>query len=170
MKHFYYGDGKGKTTAAMGLALRAVGRGIPAVILQFLKDGSSGEIRALRTCPEVTVLAEEGLTCFVFAMSEEEKERFRQVMAENLKKAESLCREGRRMLVLDEIGSALDTGMVERENFLRFLDGLPEETEVAMTGHRGDEELIRRADYVTRMEKGKHPYDKGVSAREGVEY
>ena len=91
-------------------------------------------------------------------------------MAENLKKAESLCREGRRMLVLDEIGSALDTGMVERENFLRFLDGLPEETEVAMTGHRGDEELIRRADYVTRMEKGKHPYDKGVSAREGVEY
>ena len=97
MKHFYYGDGKGKTTAAMGLALRAVGRGIPTVILQFLKDGSSGEIRALRTFPEVTALAEEGLTGFVFAMSEEEKEHFRQVMAENLKKAESLCRDGRRM-------------------------------------------------------------------------
>lgn len=169
--HYYYGDGKGKTTAAMGLALRAAGRGIPVAVVQFLKDGSSGEIGALRDALDVTVLATTTLCGFTFTMTAEEKARCAGKMGENLSRAAELCREGRcRLLVLDEIGSALDAGMVDREELLDFLDHRPAGVEVVLTGHQKDPDLARRADYITRMTKEKHPYDRGIGAREGVEY
>lgn len=168
--HYYYGDGKGKTTAAMGLLLRAAGWGIPAAVVQFLKNGSSGEMRALEAFPHVVEMAVKCQKGFSFSMNAEEREECAAVMRENLEKAEQLCREGRcRLLVLDEIGSALDAGMVDRKGFLAFLDHRPAGVEVVMTGHRRDGDLAERADYVTQMRKEKHPYDCGTAARDGVE-
>ncbi len=169
--HYYYGDGKGKTTAAMGLALRAAGRGIPVGIVQFLKDGSSGEIQAIQRLPGVTVLAVASLPGFTFTMTAEEKARCAGEMAENFSRAAASCREGRwGLLVLDEIGFALDAGMLNREELLDFLDRRPSGVEVVLTGHRRDPELAERADYVTEMRKEKHPYDRGIPAREGIEF
>ena len=168
--HYYYGDGKGKTTAAMGLALRAAGWGIPVAVVQFLKNGSSGEMRALEAFPHVVGMAVKCQRSFSFSMTAEERSECAAVMRENLEKAERLCREGKcRLLVLDEIGSALRAGMVDWEAFLEFLDRRPAGVEIVMTGHQRDDSLAERADYVTRMTKEKHPYDRGVAARNGVE-
>jgi cob(I)alamin adenosyltransferase len=169
--HLYCGDGKGKTTCAMGLALRASGRGIPVIIAQFLKSENSGERAALRTLPNVTLLPLPEQVTFTFRMTEAEKEearmastqRFREAVA--LAQAQSPC-----LLVLDEICAALTTGMVPLEEVERFLDTRPSEVEVVLTGRDPAPSLVERADYVTEMVKKKHPYDQGVCAREGIEY
>ena len=168
--HYYYGNGKGKTTAAMGLALRALGRGMPVVVVQFLKNGTSGEMQALKNFPQATLLAVENLKGFVRSMTLEQRRECAAVMEKNLCLAEELCREGKcRVLVLDEIESALHAGMMDREQFLSFLEDRPSGVEIVLTGHRPDQDLIDRADYVTHMMKEKHPYDRGITARDGVE-
>lgn len=168
--HYYYGDGKGKTTAAMGLALRALGRGMPVAVVQFLKNGTSGEMLALKKFPQTTLLAVENLKGFVRSMTFEQRRECAAVMEKNLCLAEDLCREGKcQMLILDEIESALHAGMIDREQLLRFLDDRPSGVEIVLTGHHSDQDLIDRADYVTHMIKEKHPYDRGITARDGVE-
>ena len=169
--HFYYGGGKGKTSAAMGLALRAAGRGIPVLVVQFLKDGSSGEVEMLKKLG-VEVIALENLTGFTFQMTDAERDLCAAEHNRNLAKAAAWCgEEGKRgLLVLDEIGSALAANMVDREALFRFLDDCKGKVEIVLTGHKPDEELLRRADYVTRMKKIRHPFDSGMAAREGVEF
>ncbi len=168
--HYYYGDGKGKTTAAMGLALRALGRGMPVAVVQFLKNGTSGELLALKKFPQTTLLTVENLKGFARSMTPEQRRECAAVMEKNLCLAEDLCREGKcRMLILDEIESALHVGMIDREHLLRFLDDRPSDVEIVLTGHYPDQDLIDRADYVTHMIKEKHPYDRGITARDGVE-
>ena len=170
MVHLYCGEGKGKTTAAMGLALRMAGRGRAVVIAQFLKSSPCGELTAAERFPTLTVLRSKGIHKFTFQMNDEEKA----VVAENcrtlLRQAAELARaEEARLLVLDEVIDAL-RGFLPQEELCAFLDERPAGLEVVLTGHSLPEALERRADYITHMVKEKHPYDRGVTARREIEF
>ena len=159
----YYGDGKGKTTAAFGLAFRCAGWGRRVVIAQFLKSSPCGELTAAERFPTLTVLRSKGIHKFTFQMNDEEKA----VVARNCRKlfqeAVALARaEDARLLVLDEVIDAL-RGFLPQEELCAFLDERP-------TGHSLPEALERRADYITHMVKEKHPYDRGVTARREIEF
>ncbi len=169
--HLYCGDGKGKTTCAMGLALRAAGRGIPVVIAQFLKSENSGERDSLRRLAGVTLLPLPEEVTFTFRMTPEEKAEAKAQSAQRFRTAVKLAAEtGKGLLVLDEICGAISAGMLELSQVERFLDSKPEDLEVVLTGRAPAQSLIERADYVTEMQKRKHPFDQGVTAREGIEY
>ena len=169
MLHIYCGDGKGKTTCSMGLAVRAAGHGRKVVVAQFLKCGNSGERTVLEQLPNVTLLPVPEITKFVFAMTEEEKAQTRTQMGEILTRAIAESRDAD-LLVLDELNGAISTGMVAPEDVLAFLDSRPEGLEVVITGRDPAPELRQRADYITEMTKIKHPFDQGLNARKGVEW
>ena len=170
MIHLYCGDGKGKTTAAMGLALRMAGRGRGVVIAQFLKGADSGERRALALLPQVTLLEVPQQVKFTFQMSPEEREAECRRALALLGQAEALAFEsGCGLLVLDEACGAVETGLLPLSALLAALDRLPKKLEVALTGQNPAPELLERAHYVTEMKKIKHPYDAGRAARAGVE-
>ena len=167
--HIYCGDGKGKTTAAVGLALRSAGAGNRVVFTQFFKDGSSSEIPLLRKIPNVTVLHAKTVGGFWKRMTAEQQaqasrdytELFR-TACENAKNAD--------LLVLDEMISACNHGAVSEKAVLEFLRNKPETLEVVLTGRNPSDALLALADYVTEMKKVKHPFDRGVLARKGIEY
>lgn len=167
--HIYCGDGKGKTSAAIGLAIRAVGRGKRIVIARFLKNDDSGEVDILRRIPEITLLPCEKDFGFVFRMDEETK---RQAAAYNLGLFEraSMLAEDADMVVFDEIMAAVRHGMIPESRVLDFLASRPERLEVVMTGRDPSGELLAAADYVSEIVKRKHPFDYGISARIGIEY
>lgn len=169
MLHIYCGDGKGKTTCAMGLAVRAAGHGRNVVVAQFLKGSNSGERVVLESLPNVNCLPVPETIKFVFAMDEQEKTQARAEMTASFLQAAEASRESD-LLVLDELCGAISTGMVPLETVLAFLDSRPEGLEVVITGRDPAEELQERADYITEMCKRKHPFDKGISAREGIEW
>lgn len=166
--HIYYGDGKGKTTAVMGLALRAAGHGFPVVIAQFLKTGTSGECAALREMPHVTLLAQNPTNKFSYQMSEKEKQDTANALQTLLEAAFS-CAQGARLLVLDEVLSAIGCGFLGEGALIRMLDERTEGLEVAMTGHILPPLIAEQADYISYVQKQRHPYDRGVQAREGIE-
>jgi cob(I)alamin adenosyltransferase len=171
MIHLYHGDGKGKTTAAFGLALRALGRGRTVGIVQFLKSENSGERFALASLPGATLVALPEQVTFTFRMTEEERGQAAQRCQDYCAQALALARSGKaQLLVLDEVCAAITSGLLPLETVLSLLERLPEETEVVLTGRNPPEELRVRADYETEFVKRKHPYDQGVSAREGIEY
>ena len=151
MIQIYCGDGKGNTPAAIGLAVRGAVRGNPVVIAQFLKSADSGERLILGKLSGVTLLEIPDEMKFVFAMNEEEKR-------------------AAGVLVLDELCSAVSTGMVPLELVTAFLDRRPAELEVVITGRDPAAELERRADYITEMKKRRHPFDQGQAARKGIEW
>ena len=171
MIHLYCGDGKGQTTAAIGLAMRSAGRGNRVVVAQFLKNADSGERAALSLLPSILLLDAPEIMKFVFQMTPEEKKAERERQTALFDAAVTLAsRERAGLLVLDEMCSAVSTGMVSLERVTEFLDHLPAGLEVVLTGRDPAPELERRADYITEMRKCKHPYDRGVAPRLGVEW
>lgn len=171
MIQIYCGDGKGKTTAAMGLAVRAAGRGNRVVIAQFLKSADSGERAILSTLTGVTLLDIPEKIKFVFYMNDGEKvdEKARQTALFALA-VQTATEEGAALLVLDELCSAITTGMLELGTVTDFLDAKPAALEVVMTGRDPDPALQTRADYITEMKKIKHPFDQGAQPRKGIEW
>lgn len=171
MIHIYCGNGKGKSTCAFGLALRAAGRGRRVTIAQFLKGSDSGERIALSTLPGVTLLDVPERVRFTFRMSEEERAEAAERSRALLTRVAALTAAGEcDMVVLDECCGALNAGLLPLEEVTAFLDTCPPGVEVVLTGRNPPEELVDRADYVTRMEKVKHPFDRGIKARKGVEW
>lgn len=166
--HLYCGDGKGKTTAAFGLALRMLGRGGRVVIAQFLKAGDSGECRTLSGFENVLLLADHPTGKFTFQMNEEERERTRGACLSLLTRAVCAARDAD-LLVLDEIMAAVNAGMVERAAVLTLLRDKPDTLEVVLTGREPPREFTELADYVTEMKKHKHPFERGLPARDGIE-
>ena len=168
MIHLYCGATKGKTTAAMGLALRAAGHGERVVIAQFLKSGNSGERKILAALPNVTLMPVPDAMKFTFRMTEEEKkeegERQTRLLTDTLREGEKA-----KLVVLDELCAALNAGMAPLAPVLAFLDA-HKETEVVITGRNPPQELVDRADYITEMVKRRHPFDQGLPARKGVEW
>ena len=154
--HIYCGDGKGKTSAAIGLAVRAAGSGRRVVIARFLKTDNSGEVEILKRLPEVTLIPCRKNFGFVRSMDEETKKE---------------CADYNRNLFL----AAVNYGMVPEKDILDFLEnrpkkGEPDGLEIVLTGRNPSESLLGAADYVSEICKRKHPFDKGIMARRGVEY
>ena len=165
MLHLYWGNGKGKTTAAMGLALRALGHGRRVVIVQFLKDGTSGEIAPLRAAG-ATVYACPNAK-FTWLMDEADKAAAREASARALGRA---LAEPFDLLVLDEACAALKSGILDEALLRRAVAFAKNGREVVLTGRDPAPWLQEAADYSTEMRAHKHPYADGVAAREGVEY
>lgn len=179
MIHLYYGEGKGKTTAAMGLALRAMGHGKRVVVVQFLKSGTSGELAPLKLLGAVVFSGKAG-TKFVSQMSDEERAETRRLNDENLREAIEIPCD---MLVLDEACAACALGMVDEEMMREFVERVREKMrlfesgyyssgmpEIIITGRDPAEWMREAADYITEMRAERHPYERGVRAREGIEF
>ena len=167
--HIYCGDGKGKTTAAVGLSVRAAGCGRKVVFAQFFKDGSSGECCVLEKLPGITFLRPEKSFGFFWTLSAEERRGATAFYTAHLEKAIALAQDAD-LLVLDEAMSACAHGMIDEGALLKFLREKPEGLEVVLTGRDPSPEMQEAADYVTEMKKIKHPFDQGIGARKGVEY
>lgn len=169
--HVYCGDGKGKTSAAIGLAVRMAGRKERVVIARFLKTDDSGEVLALQAIPEITVIPCEKTFGFVFSMDEETKKEAAAYNTELFRYAVKLAGEKEaKLLVLDEIMAAMNYGMVSEAEVLDFLKHRPKELEVVLTGRNPSEAIMEAADYISEIKKIRHPYEKGISARIGIEY
>ena len=165
MLHLYWGNGKGKTTAAMGLALRALGHGRRVVIVQFLKDGTSGEIAPLRAAGAAVYACPNAK--FTWLMDEDDKAEAREASARALGQA---LAEPFDLLVLDEACAALKSGILDEALLRRAVAFAKNGREVVLTGRDPAPWLQDAADYSTEMRAHKHPYADGVAAREGVEY
>lgn len=164
--HLYWGDGKGKTTAAMGLALRYLGAGKKVVVVQFLKGRPSGEIPVLCSLGAEIFRGKAGEK-FTFQMSEEELVQTRRLQTEQLRAAlERSCD----LLVLDEACAAWNTGTVDQKLLQAAVLERPVGREVVLTGRNPPEWMLDAADYSTEMRCCRHPYERGVPAREGAEF
>ena len=167
--HIYCGDGKGKTTAAMGLALRAAGSGRKVLLLQFLKDGKSSEFASLAHVPGIAVVPQTCSFGFSWTLTDGERAEARAYYTGLLEDAFRRAG-GFGLLVLDEAMGACSTGMVEEVRLLELLGQRPAELEVVLTGRDPSQAMQDAADYVTEMRKVKHPFEQGIPAREGIEY
>ncbi|MEG1953559.1 MAG: cob(I)yrinic acid a,c-diamide adenosyltransferase [Hydrogenoanaerobacterium sp.] len=168
--HIYCGDGKGKTTAAIGLAVRAAGAGFKVVLVQFLKGQQSSELLSLALLPNITLLREKLSPKFSFQMDDTEKAETIAVHGHYLKTAAELCKEKNcDVLVLDEVLGALDCGLLDTELLRRFIDQKPDELELVLTGRNPPQWLCEKADYISEIHKVKHPFDAGIQARIGIE-
>ena len=163
--HLYTGEGKGKTTAAVGLCLRAVGQGLRVVFVQFLKNGRSGELEPLRRLG-VRILS-GGAGTFVSKMSKEEREETQRRMDGLLREALDTPAE---LLVLDEACAAARLGMVDEELLKQAVERRSSGTEIVLTGRDPLPWMREAAAYVTVMEAEKHPYTEGIRARRGIEF
>ncbi len=164
----YTGDGKGKTTAAFGLALRVAGHGQRVFIAQFMKGRPYGELQAVSAIPNIEVAQFGWDTCI---HREDVSEFHIQRTREGLETCERMVASGRYfLLVLDEILIAQWFGLVGLEEVSDFISRHRHQAELLLTGRRAAPELIELADLVTDMSCVKHPFDSGVSAREGIEY
>lgn len=164
--HVYTGDGKGKTTAALGMCARAVGHGYRALVVQFMKtSGTYGE--NFLSLPGLKVIA-SGHDCLVF--SEKIAQADLDKAAEGLGIAAQALRSGEyRIVVLDEVSVALKFGLVQLDEVIRAIEGRSPGVEVVLTGRYAPPELLEIADYVTEMRAVKHPYQKGITSRKGVD-
>lgn len=168
--HIYCGDGKGKTTAAMGLALRASGCGMKVIVSQFMKCGTSNEVKIIKKLPGVVYRCVEKRLGFAWEMNEEQRAEAKRLYQQLFREVTELAvKQNADLLVMDEFMSAYHYGWIDREEALIFLKEKPQKLEVVLTGRDPGEELIALADYVTEMRKVKHPFEQGVPARKGIE-
>jgi cob(I)alamin adenosyltransferase len=173
--HVYTGDGKGKTTAALGLALRAAGHGLRTYIGQFMKGREYGELAAPRLLgndeagrPLLTI---EQYGKPTFLRAEEVAEGDILQAREGLARAEAAMHEGSYdLVVLDEVNVALHFGLLTVQEVVDTIERKPPPVELILTGRRAPEAILERADYVTVMQGLKHPYERGVQARIGIEF
>jgi cob(I)alamin adenosyltransferase len=171
MIHVYYGDGKGKTTAATGLVIRAAGTGMRVYIARFLKPDQSGELNILHNIENVTVEPVTRTFGFTFRMTPEQKAEAKEYYTRLMRKA--IAKENIEqydMIFLDEANIVYYYDFIDREEFLSFLKKYRQKKEIIITGAMGQEAINKLGDYVTEIKKIKHPYDQGVKARKGIEF
>ena len=164
----YTGDGKGKTTAALGLALRAAGRNMKVLIVQFMKKWDYGELHSVELIPNIN-LETFGTKEFIY------KGKAKKIDFEEAEKAFSFGVEGMQsgnydIVIFDELNMALYYELLDLKKVVEKLKGKPDNVEVVITGRKAPEEIIKIADLVTEMREVKHPYQKGIEARIGIEY
>lgn len=165
MLHIYYGNGKGKTTASVGLAVRSAGAGMKVVFMQFLKNGSSSEISVLKKLENIEVICCEECSKFTFQMSDSEKQT---VFDAHDKMIRYALESNADLIVLDEFLDAYNSQLLTAD----LADTLiySKNTELVLTGRNPSKKLIEYADYASEINAVKHPYSKGVRARKGIEY
>ncbi len=170
--HVYTGEGKGKTTAAMGLALRSLGHGNRVLVAQFMKNGISGELKALERFENARVLTAPPMKKFVFRMSESEKDEAKgEQSAFAAQLLEEIADFKPQLCVFDELNVALKYGMLDEESAGKLILTALSFAETACTGRDAPKWLTDRADYVSRIQAEKHPFTtEGLPARKGVEW
>ncbi|OOO00327.1 MAG: cob(I)yrinic acid a,c-diamide adenosyltransferase [Epulopiscium sp. Nele67-Bin004] len=168
----YCGDGKGKSTAAIGLGIRAIGSGLKVIMIQFLKQDTTGEVKMLKTLePNFKVFHFEKQHGFVWTLSDEEKAELKKEICMAMKFAKKVMDTGEcDVLILDEILGAVETGLVTEAELLDLVENKNEHVELVLTGRKLPDEIKDIADYVSKIEGVKHPYEKGIGARKGIEY
>ncbi len=167
--HIYCGKGKGKTTASVGLAVRAAGAGKKVLFVQFFKSGVSSEMESLRKLPNIETFYCETPVNFFLKMDDKQKQEAKELYTPHLLKALEKASDVD-VLVLDEIISTCTYEVVDEAVLLDFLRNKRPELEVVMTGRDPSEQLQELADYITEMKKIRHPYDKKIMARKGIEF
>jgi len=165
----YTGDGKGKTTAALGLALRATGHGWSVLIIQFMKGSPEyGEVTAARGVKGLA-LVQTGRPTFVEKGNPAPEDLAE--AARGLKLAHEALGSGKyRLVILDEINVAIDYGLLKLEDGLALIDACPDEVELVFTGRGAKRAVLERADLVSEVREVKHPYQKGFVNRVGIDY
>ena len=168
--HIYCGDGKGKTTACLGLSIRCAGHGNKVLFVQFLKSRPTGELNSLKLFNNIEVMRGKETSKFTFQMTDEEKkEVLREHEALFDKVIEKISKEKIDLLILDEVIGACNTGVFNEERLVDFLKHKQPTLEVVLSGRNPAERLLEIADYVSEVCKRKHPKDRGTPARVGIE-
>jgi len=163
----YTGNGKGKTTAALGLGLRAAGAGLRVYVAQFVKGMKYSELDILEKLSDSITIRQYGRDCFIFKKPEEEDIR---AAREGLKEVrEVMCSGKYDVIVLDEANIATYYNLFSVDDLLDFIRSKPEDIELVITGRMADPMVIEEADLVTEMKEIKHYYQKGIQARDGIE-
>ncbi len=169
--HIYTGDGKGKTTAAVGLGVRACGCGLKVLMVQFLKGSGSGELSSLKKLePGFSVYRSKQVHKFTWQMDEAEKTAVSARQRELLDYAASqISGSVFDLVILDEIMAAISEGMIGTDEVAGLVRNRPEGVELILTGRNAPKQLVDLADYVSEITKVKHPMDKGIPPRKGIE-
>ncbi|MDD4979930.1 MAG: cob(I)yrinic acid a,c-diamide adenosyltransferase [Candidatus Omnitrophica bacterium] len=167
MIQVYTGNGKGKTTAALGQALRAAGGGLKIYICQFLKNGCYCELTAIKKFKNIKV--EQFGRAFFIRKNPAQKDR--ELAKRGLNKAkEIICAGYYDVVILDEINPALKLGLLELRDVISLIKSAPGKTELILTGRQAHPEIVKAADLVSEIKEVKHYYKKGVKARKGIEF
>jgi cob(I)alamin adenosyltransferase len=166
--HIYTGPGKGKTTAALGLGLRAAGAGNKVHVVQFMKGRRYSEIDSIEKLPDFTI-SQHGRDEFV---SKENPEKIDIDLAQKgFSYAKEIVKSGKYdLIILDEINVAIDFNLISLDDVLKLINEKPKKLELVLTGRYADPELIKIADVVTEMLEIKHPYQQGIMARKGIDF
>lgn len=178
--HIYTGTGKGKTTAAFGLAIRALGSGMKVLVIQFLKGGyKSSELRTLSKIKNIKIVQLNQTSPVFWKKSvlnnKKAKEKAHQSLNKSIVKglsyAETAITSGKfNMVILDEAVNLVSQGLVSEKKIVDLINKKPKKIELVLTGRGAWKKLINKSDYVTQMRLVKHPYKKGIKARQGIEY
>ncbi|MCK4569500.1 MAG: cob(I)yrinic acid a,c-diamide adenosyltransferase [Bacteroidales bacterium] len=166
--HVYTGNGKGKTTAALGLALRASGAGMKVFIGQFIKGQQYSELRTIAHDLKNISVKQYGLGCFIVDKPTIED---REAARKGFDEIRQIIKNGKYdMLILDEINIALYYKLIGLDELITLIKEKPQQLELVITGRYAPEEIIEAADLVTEMKEVKHYYQKGIEARKGIEF
>jgi len=170
--HIYTGNGKGKTSAAIGLGIRACGRGLKVFMAQFLKGMETGEITTLKKLePDFILYRSASTNKFTWDMDAAELVKAREAQQSVFNYALEAAKSGKwDLIILDEIMAAISAGFVSLEDVKDFIRNKPGMLEVVMTGRNAPQELIELADYVSEINEIKHPMKNGIPARKGIEF
>lgn len=165
--HVYTGNGKGKTTTCLGLALRAAGAGIHVFIAQFIKGKECSELTALNRFNDLITLKQYGHGCFIHGKPTQEDIDSARKGLQEVK--EILANGKHRLIILDEVNVATYFQLFSVDELLELIELKPENIELVISGRNADQRIIDRADLVTEMQEIKHYYTQGVEARSGIE-
>ena len=163
----YTGDGKGKTTAALGLALRAAGAGLRVYFGQFIKNADYSEIKALARFADCITVRQFGRGCFLLTEPAPEDRAAARRALEGL--SEALTSGNYDLVIADEANVAVALGLIEPNDLVSLIDLRPKQVELVLTGRGAPDAVLARADLVTEMRCVRHYYDRGVLARQGIE-
>lgn len=183
MIHIYTGEGKGKTTAAFGLALRALGAGKKVAIIQFLKKPNTSEYRAIKKFKLPILIQSFGIGFYIPSGIPRIAKQYHKILGDNklpeehkkaaqkgLKKAKQIIEKGEYdLIILDEINVALDYNLIVLKEVIEII-GLNKKAELILTGRNAHPKLIKMAELVSVIKKNKHYFDQGLNARKGIEY
>jgi len=177
--HIYAGEGKGKTTASFGLALRAYGQGKKVIVYQFLKskDISCGEIKAIKKLNQKldVIRFNQIHPCFKQGLKGRRLEEYIDKLKKQINEdfnaiKENIKKTNYDLVILDELVNVVSQGYIDENNLLDFINTKSAKTELVLTGREATDNLLKVADYVTYMKDVKHPFKEGKKAREGIEY
>lgn len=167
--HIYQGNGKGKTTAALGVCLRACGAGLRVGWASFLKDGTSSELAVLSSMNNVTLFPFLSNVTFTFCMTPAQQEEATAFYEQLLDRITAEIGKFD-LIVLDEVLDAVQAGLLSSDALQELIDASQEKTELIFTGRRADAALLKQAHYLTDMHAIRHPFEHGIAARKGIEY